>query len=182
MGGNDHEPKIIEGSGSKKGWTQNPSNNCFCRHPLVRNPFDLHCSYLNINSLVQLTGERGKGIVRGKSRKSWERRPSFMLCRPVKIPLTNQRILLDKRIYYLGFGCFLTIPDFADWTNGNLKWYIIAGKFAQDGQEHFYFRDMSQMSAMVSDHSGYPKPKFVPSRMYRIDTGSIFAQILRKIP
>lgn len=89
----DH--KIFEGGGLKKGWTQNPSNNCFCFSTLSKILLISIVIIWTLTHSSKLTGERGKGIVRGKSRKSWERRPSFMLCRPVKIPLINQRIVLD---------------------------------------------------------------------------------------
>ena len=82
----------------EEGMNPKPIQWLFLFFHLVQNSFDLHCSYLNINSLVQLTRERDKGIVRGKSRKSWERRPSFMLCRPVKIPLINLAVSWPSQI------------------------------------------------------------------------------------
>ena len=173
----DH--KIFEGGGLKKGWTQNPSNNCFCFSTLSKILLIAIVVIWTLTHLSPANWGKRQSNCQGQIKEILRKEAKFYA-----LPTSEDTTYKSKNSFRLknllsSIWPFPDHPDFADWTKENLKWYIIAGKFAQNGQERFYFRDMSQMTAMVSDHSGY---KTQIRTVQQSHTGSIFAQILRKMP
>ena len=115
---------------------------------------------MNIDSFVQTNWGKRQRNCQGQIKKILRKEAKFYA-----LPTGEDTTYKSKNCFRLKnllswIWPFPDHPRFCRLNKGKLEMVDIAG---WDGQERFYFCDLSQMSAMVSDHSGHTKPKFAPS-------------------